>query len=64
MDLKSLLSVPKEEIVKGLEYNSQRTVYDMDSLKLHQEQLEAELKEKDDGIELKCGSGKYVERYI
>ena len=38
-DLETLLSVPKEEIVKGLEYNPQRNVYNMDGLKLHQEKL-------------------------
>ena len=61
MDLKSFKIVPKEEIVKGLEYNTQRTVYDMDTLKLHQEQLEAELNESEQGMEIKCGTGKYLD---
>ena len=57
--LNTLLSIPEEDIIKGLKSN--RTLYDDETIKILKENLSAELEEKEDGFEVKCGAGKYLE---
>ena len=62
LNLEKLLSVPKDGIIKGITYNQNRTYYDEDSLKKHQDKLNASIsKNKDDNFEVKCDTGKYLE---
>lgn len=61
MGLETLLSIPEEDIVKGLKYDETRPTYDEETIKMLQDRLSAEIEEKDDGFEVKCGKGKYLE---
>ena len=61
MDLETLLSVPEEELVKGIRYDFQKNVYDEESLELLKESLSAEMEKKDNNYEIKCGKGQYLE---
>ena len=61
MDLNTLLSIPEEELVKGLKYSDSRDLYDDETIDMLTETLKAEKEEKDDGYEVKCGTGKYLE---